>query len=258
MLRKRSNKLGRLSYKLKDNPSHTVHAEHKAAVRTYSNTLKSTKKHHWRDWLERAEDPDIWTVHRLITSPATNGGKSCIPGVKYKDSTDGDEKLAASNTEKSEVLAKCFFPSKPSIPPSQSPATAQQEADIEALDATREQVLRQLRRLKPYKAPGPNGIPNVVLTKCVDIIVDRLLDIYSAMLELNCYDPDPEGPYFYFLSRPLSFSHLLPHLLLSPIASRALLTICSIFPALMRDLPLLVARIPGLYLVRIPALVIVA
>ena len=65
----------------------------------------------------------------------------------------------------------------------------------------------------------------------------------------------PEGPYFFF-SRALypfpTHSHDLP------IASHILLTICSIFPALMRDLPFLVARIPGLYLVRIPALVIVA
>ena len=40
-------------------------------------------------------------------------------------------------------------------------------------------------RLKPYKAPGPDGIPNVVLTKCSDIIADRLLAIYIAMLELD-------------------------------------------------------------------------
>jgi hypothetical protein len=53
MLHKCSNKLGRLSYKLKDNPSHEVHTEHKAAVKTYSNTLKSMKKQHWHDWLER-------------------------------------------------------------------------------------------------------------------------------------------------------------------------------------------------------------
>ena len=190
MLRKRANKLGRLSYKHKDNPAHPVHAEHKAAVRTYSNTLKSTKKHHWRDWLERAEDPDIWTVHRLITSPASDGGKSRIPGLKYKDSADGDEKLAASNTEKSKVLAKCFFPTKPPALPPQTPNPDQQDADIEALNITREQILRQLRRLKPYKAPGPDGIPNVVLTKCADIIVDRLFGIYNAMLELDLqYEP---------------------------------------------------------------------
>jgi hypothetical protein len=65
------------------------------------------------------------------------------------------------------------------------PTLAQQEADIEVLNITREQVLRQLRRLKPYKAPGPDRIPNMVLTKCVNIITDRLLGIYSTMLEFD-------------------------------------------------------------------------
>jgi hypothetical protein len=114
MLHKCANKLRRLSYKHKDNPSHLVYIEHKATVRTYSNTLKSMKKQHWHNWLERVEDPDIWTVHCLITFLATDRGKSHIPGLKYKDSTDGDEKLAASNIEKSKALTKCFFLPKPS------------------------------------------------------------------------------------------------------------------------------------------------
>jgi len=46
-----------------------------------------------------------------------------------------------------------------------------------------EQILRQLKKLKPYKAPGPDGIPNVVLTKCADMLVERLHWIYEAMLE---------------------------------------------------------------------------
>ena len=58
-LHKCTNKLGRLTYKNRGNPTHSVHAEHKAAVRVYSNTLKSMKKQHWRDWLKRAEDLDI-------------------------------------------------------------------------------------------------------------------------------------------------------------------------------------------------------
>ena len=68
----------------------------------------------------------------------------------------------------------------------------------------------------------------------------------------------PESPYFYFLECPLSFSHPLSCLLLIPTTSRTLLTFYGSFPALPRDLPFLVACIPGLYLVRIPALVIVA
>ena len=67
----------------------------------------------------------------------------------------------------------------------------------------------------------------------------------------------PKDPYFYFLSHPLSFSHPLSHLLLVPTTFRALLTLYGSFPALPRNSPFLVVRIPGLYLVRIPALVIV-
>ena len=81
----------------------------------------------------------------------------------------------------------------------------------------------------------------------------------SRCREARCYDPDSQGPLFSFLSRPLSFfPPTLTPVPLFPTTSRTLLTICSIFPALMRDLPFLVARIPGLYLVRIPTLVIVA
>ena len=68
----------------------------------------------------------------------------------------------------------------------------------------------------------------------------------------------PRAPIFTF-SRALYPFPTCSHTYFSfPTTSRALLTICSIFPALLRDLPFLVARIPGLYLVRIPALVIVA
>jgi hypothetical protein len=47
-----------------------------------------------------------------------------------------------------------------------------------------------LANLKPYKAPGPDGIPNIVLTKCTDIIASRLHLIYTAILEKGLfYEP---------------------------------------------------------------------
>jgi hypothetical protein len=52
---------------------------------------------------------------------------------------------------------------------------------------TREQVIEQLKRTKPYKALGPNGIPNIVLSKCTDIILDRLYFIYEATLEKGLF-----------------------------------------------------------------------
>ena len=52
---------------------------------------------------------------------------------------------------------------------------------------TKEQIATQIRKLKPFKAPGPDGIPNVVLIKCADILINRLLHIYKAMVERNLH-----------------------------------------------------------------------
>ena len=52
---------------------------------------------------------------------------------------------------------------------------------------SQEQIRRQLKRLKPFKAPGPDGIPNIVLTRCADLLVDRLWYIFNAILEKEVY-----------------------------------------------------------------------
>lgn len=41
--------------------------------------------------------------------------------------------------------------------------------------------------LKLFKAPGPDGIPNIVLIKCADILVDRLWVIYAATVNRGWY-----------------------------------------------------------------------
>ena len=67
------------------------------------------------------------------------------------------------------------------------------------------------------------------------------------------------APIFFFLSRPLSFSHPLPHLLLfSPTASRAYLPFVVSFPPPCEKPAFPGSTYPRLYLVRTPALVIVA
>src|SRR6202789_2364967 len=161
LLRRKADKLGRNASKLKHLPHHHIHAEHTDAVRKYRNTLETTKKQHWRDWLERAEDPDIWTVNKLINSQALDGGKSRIPALTHK--VGNTEKKATSNDEKSAALARSFFPDRPNTieqddVPNYTPCCI-------ADRLTSDHIHRQLRRLKPYKAPGPNGIPNIVLTK---------------------------------------------------------------------------------------------
>jgi hypothetical protein len=81
------------------------------AKNKYQNGIKVTKQQHWRDWLGKVEDPDIWVAHHIVSAPHTDGGRAKIPKLKHKV---GDEELTAStNEEKSRVLTKCFFPTKP-------------------------------------------------------------------------------------------------------------------------------------------------
>ena len=155
-----------------------MHAQHKEAVKRYKNNLKYTKKHHWRDWLKKLEELDIWMANHYVTAPATDGRKARILVLKHK--VDGQEVSVRTNSKKSATLAKGFFPLKPMensvLPNVKYPRPCQGGTKI-----TAKQIQRQLRKLKPFKAPGPDGIPNMVLTKCADLLTSRMLSIYDAM-----------------------------------------------------------------------------
>jgi ribonuclease HI len=182
-LRQEANRKGRKASKYQDWPEHHSHAERHEANKTFQKTLERTKRQHWWDWPEKAEDPDIWTAHKYTNAPVGDGGKSRIPVLKLTQS--GQENIATTNEEKSKMLASSFFPAKP---PNKSPTHfAYPKPICELTPISRDQIKRQLARLKPYKAPGPNGIPNIVLSKCADTIVNRLFYIFKAILDLGIY-----------------------------------------------------------------------
>jgi hypothetical protein len=106
-----------------------------------------------------------------------------------KHKVNSVDPIAKSNAEKGQALAKCFFPPKPQQEPAAANATFPTQC-AKAGSLTRDSITRQLRRLSPYKVPGPDGIPNIVLTKCADAILDRLFYIYSAIYDKQIYyDP---------------------------------------------------------------------
>ena len=77
-------------------------------AKRYEKMLKFTKQQHWQDWLEKADDPEIWTIHRLIMAPASDGGKAQIPTLKHK--VGNEDVMATTNSEKGSALVKGFFP----------------------------------------------------------------------------------------------------------------------------------------------------
>ena len=58
-----SNKLGRQLYNQRHDLGHAIHRAHVVASKQYQKLLDQTREHHWRDWLEKGEDPDIWSAH---------------------------------------------------------------------------------------------------------------------------------------------------------------------------------------------------
>ena len=94
------------------------------------------------------------------------------------------EKMVSSNKEKAQILTKSFFPPKPAdaaIPSNYNYPDPGYLPDT----ITREQISYHMHKLKPYKAPGPDGIPNIILTRCADLLLNRLFYIYKAILECN-------------------------------------------------------------------------
>ena len=55
---------------------------------------------------------------------------------------------------------------------------------------TKEQISTHIANLSPHKAPGPDGIPNIVLKESSEIITVPLTNIYKALIRFNIYyDP---------------------------------------------------------------------
>ena len=130
----------------------------------------------------------LWVTNRHISGDANDGGRTRIPTLKLTPPAgSGSQAIeAASNEEKSEMLVKLMFPARPtacSIPDDYSyPPQLQAPASISV-----EQVRRHLGGLSPHKALGPNGIPNVVLKTCADILIPYLVPIFRAILKLQVY-----------------------------------------------------------------------
>lgn len=87
------------------------------------------------------------------------------------------------------MLAEMLFPPPPeesSIPADQAyPDPAKRWMPI-----TQEQLVKAINNLSPYKAPGPDGVANIVFKRCSSVLVDHLLPVFNAVFTLKTYyDP---------------------------------------------------------------------
>ena len=131
---------------------------------------------------------DIWTANKFIKEPIGDGGCPRIPALKIREE-NGTTTTIDNNEDKAEAFARTFFPTPPLQP--NEPENIDYPAPLpDPPQITKNQILKHISRLSPYKAHGPDGIPNIVLQKCADIIIDRLLPIFRAIMEQEIYyDP---------------------------------------------------------------------
>ena len=175
----------RKASKLHHEPENPHWERFKEARRKLGSEIVKAKRNHWRDWLEKSTDLDLWTVHRYVTAPAGDRGKTRIPDLAV--TTENGSSRARNNEEKGQMLAKVFFPQKLETHKMSMQQEPEEEPVCKADAITKDQIKRALARLKPYKAPGPDSIPNIVLIRCTDVLIDRLWYIYTAIWDRNMY-----------------------------------------------------------------------
>jgi hypothetical protein len=128
---------------------------------------------------------EMWMANKYIKEPIGDGGNPRIPTLKTRNAAGAD--ISVNNDdEKAKIFTSVFFP-KP--PPTENvfegyeyPEPLPDPSDIMA-----DQIKRHIAKTSPYKAHDPDEIPNVVLQQCVSLIIDRLISIYQAVLELDLY-----------------------------------------------------------------------
>jgi ribonuclease HI/exonuclease III len=183
--KRKVNQLSENAYRFRALPNHEIHSHLKKAKNDYATLIKSTKENCWKKFLEEAQGNDIWTASKYVSGNPTDGGKSRIPSLRVTKQ-NGDHEIIQSNLEKSKAFCRGFFPPPPdSLEIDQNQTYPPPVTDFRPI--TKDQILRNIKKLKPYKAPGPDGIPNVVLKESADLIADHLVQIFNAIFQKKTY-----------------------------------------------------------------------
>lgn len=187
ILRKQVNEASRLAYQLRGLPEHACHDELKSIKNRYAEEIESTKKQHWIEWLEDIEGNDLWTANKYISSAPKDGGKTRIPTLNTRR-PDGTPIEAITNQEKSTILAESFFPPPPTN--DSVPETVYPDPVARHTPFRRDEITRAIAKLSGYKAPGPDGICNIVYKRCADVLVPYLTHLFNgAFTHHTFYEP---------------------------------------------------------------------
>ena len=184
-LRKSKQKLAWKSFNDRNSKSDPIHEEYRRARNEYREKIQEKKAKHQEEWIESTTNTSVWDVHGFINKPRSGGTSSRLPSLN-RPNEEGPPTFCRTNEEKSDHLINHFYPpprldfslEEPMVyPPSSYPFTTIKEKEIEvATDG-----------LSPFKAPGPNGIPNLVFKKFKKELIPHLLPLFRATFDLDFF-----------------------------------------------------------------------
>ena len=189
-MKRNKERLARESYRRRALDNDQIHEEFRQARNNYSKAIHDAKTNHWIDWLEAIDEEGVWTVNRMATGGATDGGRGRIPTLKVRDpATKRVVQEASTNEDKSKMLYKIFFPTRtaPPVPVQRAPYP---QARWTYEPTTDEQIHRAIRRMKPWKATRSETILNAVFVHARELLVPHLGPIFRATGTLKLYPTD--------------------------------------------------------------------
>jgi len=161
LLRRAKNRASADHYKWHGLPEHPCHANYRTLSREFTRAIERAKADHWREWIKHTSGDDIWAIHRYMKANPMDYGRQRIPALIKPDGTH-----TTTNEQKAKQLSNTFFP--PERPLGQHEHQFNEINPPKAGHSkfptfTTERIEHTLTKVNPHKAPGPSGIPNVVL-----------------------------------------------------------------------------------------------
>ncbi|PPQ86442.1 hypothetical protein CVT25_008102 [Psilocybe cyanescens] len=102
----------------------------------------------------------MWTANKYLKNPIGDGGQPRIPTLEVIDPFTDKKSEVAANEEKAQLFASNFFPRKPIQ--SNTPTNFEYPTPLPDVGPiTKKQIERQVKRLSPHKAYGPDEIPSL-------------------------------------------------------------------------------------------------
>ena len=150
-------------------------------ARNWKKTLiRKMKRKQYRESREQAcESPAaMW---RACKASRRSGPppQACTPAIRRPDGSLEDDALL-----KLELMRKSFFPPPPAVR-LEDTVDYEYPPPLRSYDITELEIMRAINRPRPFKAPGPTGIPNRILQLLSPILLPVLHTLFNACFSIG-------------------------------------------------------------------------